>query len=226
MGHVLFSELASALFLLLLGATRCRYVLLASAQPTDGSRSAVNLTRQIPAYLASTAWVAYVAWLIVAPEAIIQWDRWPLDHQVSDLLAWIAFPLLAAGLWLFWYSHQTIGRYWSIQVALKKMHRLVTDGPYRYIRHPLYTALFLGYVGTALAMQSWVLIAWFPAFIASYLLFAREEERFMEAGFGEAYIAYRHLAGPFFPKLTSLRIRILPRYRATTGSQDRHGYLR
>lgn len=209
MEHPLFSEVVSALFLVLLGATRYRYVVLASAQPVDRSRSAVNRARQIPAYFASTAWVIYVAWLIIAPEQIVQWDRWPLDHRVSDLLGWIAVPLLVAGLWLFWYSHCAIGRYWCIQVQLKKAHRLVTDGPYRYIRHPLYTALFLGYLGTALALQSWMLVAWFPAFVVSYLLFAKEEERVMESGFGEAYRAYRRHAGMFLPKWAGIRAGVL-----------------
>ena len=38
-------------------------------------------------------------------------------------------------------------------------------------------ALFLGYIGTMLALQSWTLVAWFPAFVASYLLFAKEAAR-------------------------------------------------
>ncbi|OFZ86324.1 MAG: hypothetical protein A3F74_07235 [Betaproteobacteria bacterium RIFCSPLOWO2_12_FULL_62_58] len=205
MEHLLFSEVACALFLVLLGTARYRYFVLAGTQPADRSSSTVNWARQIPAYFASTAWVIYVAWLVIAPVQIVKWDRWPLDHGVSDLLGWIAVPLLSAGLWLFWYSHCTIGHYWSIQVQLKKAHRLITDGPYRYIRHPLYTALFLGYLGTALALQSWMLVAWFPAFVASYLLFAKEEEKVMESGFGEAYRAYRRQAGMFLPKWARVR---------------------
>jgi len=76
----------------------------------------------------------------------------------------------------------------------------LTEGHYRYIRHPLYTALFLGYLGTVLALQSWTLVAWFPAFVFSYLLFAKEEEKVLESGFGEAYRAYRRQTGMFLPK--------------------------
>jgi protein-S-isoprenylcysteine O-methyltransferase Ste14 len=107
---------------------------------------------------------------------------------------------------LFWHSHRTIGSYWSIRIEIKKEHRLVTRGSYRYVRHPLYTALFLGYLGTLLALQSWTLTVWFPVFIASYLLFAKEEERVMENGFGEAYRAYRQQTGMFLPRLTSMRV--------------------
>jgi protein-S-isoprenylcysteine O-methyltransferase Ste14 len=212
MQHLLFSELASAVFLLLLGATRYRYFVLASAQPAGLSTSTVNWARQIPAYFASTVWAIYVAWLVMAPVQLVKWDRWSPDHWVSDLLGWIAAPILGAALWLFWYSHYTIGGYWSIRVQLRTGHRLVTEGPYRYVRHPLYTALFLGCLGTVLALQSWTLAAWVPVFVASYVLFAREEEKMMERGFGEAYRAYLRQTGMFLPRWT--------RTRAATATND------
>ena len=205
MEHLLFREIASAVFLLLLGAARCRYMVSASARPADRSSPPGKWARHIPAYLVSTLWAIYVAWLVVAPVSVVEWDRWSTSPRVSDLLGWIAVAVLSTALWLFWYSHHTIGRYWSIRVELKEAHRLVTDGPYRYVRHPLYTALFIGYLGTLLALQSWTLVAWFPAFVASYVLFAREEEQIMERGFGEAYRAYRRQAGMFLPKWPRVR---------------------
>lgn len=200
MEHLLFSEVACALFLLLMGAARYHYFISASAQPADRSSPPVNWARHVPAYFVSTVWAIYVAWLVVAPLSAVKWDRWPTSHGLGDLLGWIAIPMLSAALWLFWYSHYTIGRYWSIRVELKTEHRLVTEGPYRHIRHPLYTALFLGYLGTVLALQSWTLVAGFPVFIVSYLLFAKEEEQVMERGFGEAYRVYRRQTGMFLPK--------------------------
>ena len=222
MEHLVFSEVASALFLLLLGAARYHYFVSASAQPTDRSSPPVNWACHVPAYFVSTAWAIYVAWLVVAPLSAVKWDRWPTSHWLGDLLGWIAVPLLGAGLCLFWYSHYTIGRYWSIRVELKTEHRLVTEGPYRYIRHPLYTALFLGYIGTVLALQSWTLVAWFPAFVVSYLLFAKEEEKVMESGFGEAYRAYRRQTGMFLPKWPRLRadvLRTAVRWRTRTSEK-------
>jgi len=67
-------------------------------------------------------------------------------------------------------------------------------------------AQFLGYLGTLLALQSWTLTVWFPVFIVSYVLFAKEEERVMENGFGEAYRAYRQQAGMFLPRLTRMHV--------------------
>jgi len=200
MEHLLFSQVACAAFLLLLGVARFHYFVSASTQPADRTSPPVNWARHVPAYFASTVWAIYVAWLVMAPVHVVKWDTWSPNHWISDMFGWIAVPILSAGLWLFWYSHKTIGRYWSIQIQLKHSHRLITYGPYRYVRHPLYTAVFLGYLGTVLALQSWTLVAWFPVFVASYVLFAREEETIMERGFGEAYEIYRRQTGMFLPK--------------------------
>ena len=209
MEHPIFAEFLSAAFLLFLGGTRYYYFVSACARPTARSHPSVDLALQMPAYFASAVWTAYVAWSVLAPPKLVEWDRWPLSHDVSDPLVWIAVPLLAAGLWLFWYSHRTIGDYWSIKIEIKEEHRLVTWGPYRYVRHPLYTTFFLGYLGTVLALQSWILAAGVPAFVASYLIFAREEENIMERGFGETYRAYRRRTGMFLPKWAKVRADIL-----------------
>jgi protein-S-isoprenylcysteine O-methyltransferase Ste14 len=205
MEHLFFREAASALFLLLIGAARYYYSVSAGRQPADRAGPAGNWAHHIPAYFTSTAWTIYVAWLILAPPQLADWDRWPLNHLASDMLGWASIPVFAAGFGLFWYSHYTIGRYWSIRIHMKQAHRLVTSGPYAYIRHPLYTALFLAYLGTLLALQSWVLAAWFPVFVASYLVFANEEETVMERAFGEEYARYRRETEMFFPKWSKIR---------------------
>lgn len=204
MKHTLLAAIASGVFLLLLGGTRYYFAMSASSRPTDHASPEVNWARHLPAYLSSTAWVLYVAWLIIRPFDVTYWDNWSLSQPASVLMSWIALPFFVAGLWLFWYSHRTIGGYWSIQVELKEEHQLVTHGPYAYVRHPLYTALFLGYCGTMLALQSWMLVLWFPVFAISYLLFAEEEECVMEQRFGETYQLYRHETGMLLPKVARI----------------------
>jgi len=205
MEHLFFRQVACAAFLLLLGTARCYYLMSAATHPADGNAPRGHWKRHLPAYATSFLWVSYVAWFILAPAEMAKWGSWLPMHWASDVLGWIAVPILGAGVWLFWYSHSTIGRYWSIGIGLKQAHRLVTTGPYRYVRHPLYTALFLGYLGTVVALQSWTLAAWFPVFFASYLVFAREEESVMERGFGHEYRAYRRQTGMLFPKLMIVR---------------------
>jgi protein-S-isoprenylcysteine O-methyltransferase Ste14 len=204
MEHLLFRQITCAVFLLLLGGARY-YFAFAGPQSADRPSSPVNWARHIPAYFTSTVWTVYVAWLVLFPQPLAGWDSWPLSHRGSEFLGWVGVPFLGAGFLLFCYSHYTIGQYWSIRVQIKKAHRLVTKGPYGYVRHPLYTSLFLGYLGTLLVLQSWALTAWFPAFVASYLVFAREEESVMARGFGEAYRSYRQQTGMFLPRWTRIR---------------------
>jgi protein-S-isoprenylcysteine O-methyltransferase Ste14 len=205
MEHPQFADVISAAFLLFLGGTRCYYLVAARTRPGNTSNPRVDRALQVPAYISSAAWAAYVGWSVLAPPELLEWDWWPVGHGVSNLLAWFSIVLFGTGLGLFWYSHRTLGSYWSIRIEIKREHQLVTNGPYRHVRHPLYTALFLGYLGTLLALQSWTLTVWFPVFIFSYVLFAKEEENIMERGFGEAYRAYRERTGMFLPGWRSMR---------------------
>jgi protein-S-isoprenylcysteine O-methyltransferase Ste14 len=194
------AEFASVAFLLLLGGTRYRYSRFARTRPAVVAAADCNGAKQVPAYAVSAAWTLYVAWLALAPARLVEWDRWPLDSAASAAIAWAALAPLAASAALFWWSHHVIGNHWSLRIEIKRGHRLVTNGPYAYVRHPLYTALFLGYLGTLLSLQSWTLAGGFAPFIAAYLLFAAEEERVMARRFGEEYSAYRRRTGRFLPR--------------------------
>jgi protein-S-isoprenylcysteine O-methyltransferase Ste14 len=98
---------------------------------------------------------------------------------------------LAIGLWLFHRSHADLGSNWSITLEVREQHRLITQGVYRRIRHPMYSALVLYSVGQALVIPNWVagpsnLIA----FVVLLALRVRAEERMMVEQFGDEYAAY------------------------------------
>lgn len=193
-------RLVCAAFLVLLGAARMYYALAAKAHPINqGDSPAVNWRKHIPAYVTSTVWTAWVGGYVLAPEWMETWESVFPQSLTSSLVQSVGLGCMMAGLWLFWYSHRTIGQYWVITVQLKEEHRLITHGPYRLIRNPLYTAFFLAYVGTVLALHSWVLTLMFPLFVGAYVVFAREEERMLEQAFGEEYLAYKRHSGMFLP---------------------------
>ena len=85
-----------------------------------------------------------------------------------------------------------LGGNWSNRVTVKENHKLVHTGPYRIVRHPIYSGILLGMLGSAL-QRGWircfagVLICGF-----SFCLKTRVEERFMMQSFGEQYQQYRH----------------------------------
>jgi protein-S-isoprenylcysteine O-methyltransferase Ste14 len=99
--------------------------------------------------------------------------------------------VLAASLWMFHLSHRDLGTNWSITLELREEHRLVTEGVYRRVRHPMYLALILFSVGLALVLPNAVAG---PAYlVVMLLLFAFRvgpEERLMREEFGPAWDAY------------------------------------
>jgi protein-S-isoprenylcysteine O-methyltransferase Ste14 len=80
--------------------------------------------------------------------------------------------------------------------------RLVTRGPYRRIRHPLYLGAFLIWSGLALAFLSVPALALLALYVVpAYLVYMKAEERMMESHFGAAYRLYRGRTGMIVPRL-------------------------
>ncbi len=112
-------------------------------------------------------------------------------HLASDpLRAGVGLAVLGLGLGVAVWARVTLGRNWGTPMSRKEEPELVTGGPYRRIRHPIYSGILLGGVGTAVALSWLWLIA--VAFAAAYFGYsALEEERFLAERFPETYPAYR-----------------------------------
>ena len=112
-------------------------------------------------------------------------------HALSDpVLAGLGLALWAAGLGLAVWARLYIGRNWGMPMTKREKPDLVTTGPYRYIRHPIYSGIILGLLGTALATTPYALIA--VAVLAGFFIYsATREERFLAGEFPDAYPPYR-----------------------------------
>jgi protein-S-isoprenylcysteine O-methyltransferase Ste14 len=130
-------------------------------------------------------------------------------------LHWLYLHLWPAGLWPFWigaavfvagllfaiWARAHLGRNWSRSVTIKQGHELITSGPYGVVRHPIYTGILAGFLGTAIAIsQVRGFIAFALIFLALWLKL-RMEEQWMRAQFGETYIAYAHHTAALVPYL-------------------------
>jgi protein-S-isoprenylcysteine O-methyltransferase Ste14 len=99
---------------------------------------------------------------------------------------------LILGLWVFHLSHKHLGRNFSHTLEVREDHSLITNGVYKYVRHPMYSALFLLGVAQACLLSNW--IAGPAMLVAFFLMFAFRigpEERMMLDRFGAQYEAYR-----------------------------------
>ena len=98
------------------------------------------------------------------------------------------------------WAHHALGRNFSTTLVIKPQHRLVRRGPYRRVRHPIYSSYFLLFCSAFLISQNWVIGGAGLGIILSLMTIRLwKEERLLEQRFGEEYIAYAETAGRFFP---------------------------
>lgn len=96
-------------------------------------------------------------------------------------------------------ARRRLGSNWSAAVTLKHDHSLVQSGPYRHIRHPIYTGLVLAFAGTALALGEWRGLLALLMVCVSLVFKLRREERWMLEHFGTAYTDYRRGSWALLP---------------------------
>lgn len=155
-----------------------------------------------------TGWSERLLLLIMAVGALIlpltylfsPWLRFA-DYHPPVVLRWIGAAVMVTALWLFWRSHADLGRNWSRTLELREGHQLVTNGIYRYLRHPMYAAIWLFSLAQGLLLQNW-LAGWsaVAAFAVMYFVRVPYEEKMMSEFFGSEYGDYMKRTGRIFPR--------------------------
>jgi protein-S-isoprenylcysteine O-methyltransferase Ste14 len=114
---------------------------------------------------------------------------------------WLGVTLIVAGLAFSVWARRHLGRNWSGTVQVKQDHQLICTGPYRFVRHPIYTGILLAFLGTAIVDGPWwgilAVVVGFGSFWRKLTL----EERFMRETFGSAYEEYRARTAALIPYL-------------------------
>jgi len=114
-------------------------------------------------------------------------------------IAWIGIVAGVINVLAFAYVHYSLGLNWSGTVTLKKEHKLVTSGPYRFARHPMYAVcLFLPLI-LFMITANWLFSLSFLLALIYPVSRCRKEERLMQLQFGQDYQDYMNRVGPFFP---------------------------
>ncbi|HVA13323.1 MAG TPA: isoprenylcysteine carboxylmethyltransferase family protein [Stellaceae bacterium] len=117
----------------------------------------------------------------------------------------VALPLLGAavtavGLELAIAARRQLAGNWSASVEIKENHALIRTGPYRYVRHPIYSGLLLAAFGTALALGRWQSLLGWALLLASLLLKSRREEARLRQTFPD-YARYAQETAALIPFL-------------------------
>lgn len=111
--------------------------------------------------------------------------------------------VILIGFLFFIWAHKHLGENWSpiIEKKFSKSRKIITSGPYRYIRHPIYAASFITLIGFFMLSANWLLVG-IPLIIL-ILFYASKiprEEGELIANFGKKYLDYKKITGGLIPK--------------------------
>ena len=107
--------------------------------------------------------------------------------------------LTAAGMLFSVWARLTLGRNWSGTVTIKQDHELIQRGPYRIVRHPIYTGMLLAMLGTAFIYGIARCFVGVPFVGLAFWLKVQIEEQFMVQQFGAQYVHYRQQVRALIP---------------------------
>ncbi len=124
------------------------------------------------------------------------------NYHLPDWAGWAGIVIFAFGLWLLWRSHTDLGRNWTTHLEIREEHTLVTNGVFRYIRHPMYAAHFVWGIAQILMLQNWIAgLSMLVGMLPLYLRRVPREEAMMIEQFGDDYRTYMQQTGRIFPRL-------------------------
>jgi len=137
---------------------------------------------------------------------VLLWRPLPVDPPLWGRgVALVVGGLVGFGGWaLYLWGLRTLGQVYNVSSSLGSQlyadHRLVTDGPYAHVRHPMYLAQALAILGALLVYRTWTTVFMLMMVLAPVRK-ARDEDRLLEAEFGAAYRDYRARVPSVLPRL-------------------------
>jgi protein-S-isoprenylcysteine O-methyltransferase Ste14 len=123
---------------------------------------------------------------------IAYWIKYfDFSNRGYSVFLWVGIAVLCLGLLLRYWSIQVLGRYFRTTVEIEKGQKLIQSGPYKLIRHPSYSGIFLFCIGYGLIAQNWLSLAIVVSLPAIALLYRiRIEEAELTNGMGDRYKEY------------------------------------
>lgn len=121
---------------------------------------------------------------------------------LPEILRHIGSLIMLLNLFYFLRIHQVLGNNWSPILVISKDQKLVTSGPYHFIRHPMYASFLIHLICMFFVSANWLVgIVGLVAFGTSFIIRLKEEEEMMVEQFGEAYLEYKKKTKRIIPKL-------------------------
>lgn len=156
--------------------------------------SAVGVKKRVPGKGSRKAWVLSRIVLILTLVALYKLrifsPLWHSDFFTNGAVRIAGVLLTALGIAFAVWARRHLGRNWSGLATIKIDHELVTSGPYRFVRHPIYTGILVALFGSGLVNGPfWMVVVVAAAFVFAWRI--RVEEMYMMELFPDQYPAYR-----------------------------------
>jgi len=135
-------------------------------------------------------WLALAAFMLVRRRTVpfssdqILWHAPPIVGVVADVITGV-------GLFIALWARMSLGTNWSGTVVFKERHELIERGPYRFVRHPIYTGVLLMMLGSVMLWSTVGAVIVFVVSAGGLSVKAWHEERWLTKHFPEAYPRYR-----------------------------------
>jgi protein-S-isoprenylcysteine O-methyltransferase Ste14 len=147
--------------------------------------------------------VEYVFLLLLAALVPLLWSQGGslgnFAFPAPDWLRWAGCGLGMASVGLFAWTHTVLGRFWSPYLQLRPGHRLIADGPYARIRHPMYSAIVGWMISLGLVAANWIPFVFATLSALNFNLRIQGEEKMMLQQFGDEYREYMNRTGRLLP---------------------------
>lgn len=134
-----------------------------------------------------------------------QWFSWGQIINYPEFVSWIGFCIGLVSLGMFTWVHSFLNNNFSYTLKIYHNHKLITKGPYNYIRHPMYTAFLIFHSSIFLTTGNWFIgIIWIVGLVFIFLIRIRKEEKMLIKTFGDIYREYIHTTGILFPSIIKI----------------------
>ncbi|NHJ49648.1 MAG: isoprenylcysteine carboxylmethyltransferase family protein [Asgard group archaeon] len=138
---------------------------------------------------------------VFAPQ-LFDWSKIPNYPQG---LQWTGTALGILSIILFIFVHKHLGRNYSRSLEIFDDHKLISTGPYKFVRHPMYSAFVLLHIAVFLITENWFFgIVWIGGLTIVLILRIKREEDMLIEAFGDNYKFYKEKTGILFPNLIKI----------------------
>jgi protein-S-isoprenylcysteine O-methyltransferase Ste14 len=124
------------------------------------------------------------------------------NYQIPLWAGWTGVAMLAAAILLLRSAYNALGFSWSPKIDIREGQELVTEGIFRYIRHPIYAGMWLWALSQPLVVQNWI-AGWAMGiiFLPLYLIRVPREEAMLLRQYGDRYRDYMSTTGRIIPPI-------------------------